>query len=186
MSNNDDFPRAWQGRMATSPKQPPKRPRAKPKGEAVLMPVDLDDRALTERIATRNEAGFVLPPDMPTPPVKLIVAIVARHFNVPQKDLLSHSCYQPHVKARHMAFYAVRKLTRRSYPDIGRRMGGWDHTTVLHAFHRIDARCLVYAAERIEAEAVLEKVRHALYEALSPKLTAPLVADMADNIREAA
>ena len=35
--------------------------------------------------------------------------------------------------------YLAKTLTTRSYPDIGRRFGGRDHTTVLHAVRRIEA-----------------------------------------------
>ena len=38
-----------------------------------------------------------------------------------------------------MAMYLAKQLTTRSYPDIGRRFGGRDHTTVLHAVKRIEA-----------------------------------------------
>ena len=37
--------------------------------------------------------------------------------------------------------YLARKLTTRSLPEIGRRFGGRDHTTVLHACRRVEALC---------------------------------------------
>lgn len=43
------------------------------------------------------------------------------------------------VKARHLAMYVTKKLTHQSLPQIGRRFGGRDHTTVLNAIRRIDA-----------------------------------------------
>jgi hypothetical protein len=39
--------------------------------------------------------------------------------------------------ARHVVFYVAKEATSLSYPDIGRRMGGKDHTTILHGYHRI-------------------------------------------------
>jgi chromosomal replication initiator protein len=39
--------------------------------------------------------------------------------------------------------YLARELTSRSLPDIGRRFGGRDHTTVLHACRRIESLCKI-------------------------------------------
>jgi chromosomal replication initiator protein len=42
------------------------------------------------------------------------------------------------ARPRQVAMYLARKLTTRSLPEIGRRFGGRDHTTVLHACRRIE------------------------------------------------
>lgn len=44
------------------------------------------------------------------------------------------------VNARQIAMYLAREITSRSLPEIGRRFGGRDHTTVLHAVRKIEAR----------------------------------------------
>lgn len=43
------------------------------------------------------------------------------------------------ARPRQIAMYLAREMTRNSLPDIGRRFGGRDHTTVLHALRRIKA-----------------------------------------------
>ena len=48
--------------------------------------------------------------------------------------------------------YLSRKLTTRSLPEIGRRFGGRDHTTVLHACRRVEALCLEDKAFSTEIE----------------------------------
>ena len=41
------------------------------------------------------------------------------------------------MRPRHVAMYLAKTLTLNSLPEIGRRLGGWDHSTVLHAVARI-------------------------------------------------
>ena len=50
--------------------------------------------------------------------------------------------------------YLSKKLTKRSLPDIGRRFGGRDHTTVMHAVKRIDSLRAEDAAFNAQIEAV--------------------------------
>jgi chromosomal replication initiator protein len=67
-----------------------------------------------------------------------IQKVVAEHFGLKQADLLSERRTRAVARPRHVAMYLAKQLTTRSYPDIGRRFGGRDHTTVLHAVKRID------------------------------------------------
>jgi chromosomal replication initiator protein len=68
-----------------------------------------------------------------------IQKLVATHFNVSRADILSSRCTANVVKPRQIAMYLAKILTPRSLPEIGRRFGGRDHTTVLHAVRKIDA-----------------------------------------------
>ncbi|MDN2568228.1 chromosomal replication initiator protein DnaA [Aquibium sp. A9E412] len=67
-----------------------------------------------------------------------IQRIVARHFNVSKTELLSNRRTRTIVKPRQIAMYLSKVLTPRSLPEIGRRFGGRDHTTVLHAVRKIE------------------------------------------------
>jgi chromosomal replication initiator protein len=67
-----------------------------------------------------------------------IQRIVARHFNVSKADLLSSRRTRTIVRPRQIAMYLAKMLTPRSLPEIGRRFGGRDHTTVLHAVRKIE------------------------------------------------
>jgi chromosomal replication initiator protein len=63
---------------------------------------------------------------------------VATHYNVSRADLLSSRRTAAVVMPRQIAMYLAKSLTLRSLPEIGRRFGGRDHTTVLHAVRKID------------------------------------------------
>ncbi len=67
-----------------------------------------------------------------------IQRIVARHYNVSKTELLSNRRTRTIVKPRQIAMYLAKIMTPRSLPEIGRRFGGRDHTTVLHAVRKIE------------------------------------------------
>ncbi len=60
------------------------------------------------------------------------------HFGLKQADLLSPGRARALARPRQAAMWLAKQLTTRSLPDIGKRFGGRDHTTVLHAVRRID------------------------------------------------
>jgi len=62
----------------------------------------------------------------------------AEHFGLKQADLISERRNRAIARPRQAAMWLAKQLTTRSLPDIGRRFGGRDHTTVLHAVRRID------------------------------------------------
>lgn len=66
-----------------------------------------------------------------------IQKLVATHFNVSRADILSARRTASVVRPRQIAMYLSKVLTPRSLPEIGRRFGGRDHTTVLHAVRKI-------------------------------------------------
>ena len=67
-----------------------------------------------------------------------IQRICAKHYNVSRQDLLSSRRTRNVVMPRQIAMYLAKSLTLRSLPEIGRRFGGRDHTTVLHAVRKIE------------------------------------------------
>ena len=67
-----------------------------------------------------------------------IQKVVARQFNVSKNDLLSNRRTRVIVRPRQIAMYLAKLMTPRSLPEIGRRFGGRDHTTVLHAVRKIE------------------------------------------------
>jgi chromosomal replication initiator protein len=67
-----------------------------------------------------------------------IQKVVAGHYNVSKHDLLSARRTRAIVRPRQIAMYLAKTMTPRSFPEIGKRFGGRDHTTVLHAVRKVE------------------------------------------------
>lgn len=67
-----------------------------------------------------------------------ILKVVSRHFGVSKGDILSQRRHRSVVWPRQIGMYLAKQLTSRSLPEIGRRFGNRDHTTVLHAIRKIE------------------------------------------------
>ena len=63
---------------------------------------------------------------------------VAEHFNVRIADMHSARRARAVARPRQVAMYLAKQLTSRSLPEIGRKFGGRDHTTVMHAVRKIE------------------------------------------------
>lgn len=66
---------------------------------------------------------------------------VAEYYSVKLSDLLSARRAREVARPRQVAMYLAKRLTPRSLPEIGRKFGGRDHTTVMHAVKRIEELC---------------------------------------------
>jgi chromosomal replication initiator protein len=84
-----------------------------------------------------------------------IQKLVASHYNVTKADILSARRTANVVRPRQIAMFLAKTLTPRSLPEIGRRFGGRDHTTVLHAVRKIES--LVGTDGRLSEEIELLK-----------------------------
>ncbi|MGH2735140.1 MAG: chromosomal replication initiator protein DnaA [Actinomycetota bacterium] len=67
----------------------------------------------------------------------LVISVAAEYFDVTADEIKSSNRSRPLVNARQMAMYLCRELTDLSLPEIGKRFGGRDHSTVLHANNKI-------------------------------------------------
>lgn len=63
---------------------------------------------------------------------------VAEHFNIKLSEMHSARRSRAVARPRQVAMYLSKQLTARSLPEIGRKFGGRDHTTVMHAVKKID------------------------------------------------
>ncbi len=81
-----------------------------------------------------------------------ILKIVSRHFGVSKGDILSQRRHRSVVWPRQIGMYLAKQLTSRSLPEIGRRFGNRDHTTVLHAIRKIEGEITNSARLKDEIE----------------------------------
>ncbi|OYU87445.1 MAG: chromosomal replication initiation protein DnaA [Bradyrhizobiaceae bacterium PARB1] len=99
----------------------------------------LNATAVTLEMAEREVRDLIRPMEPKRIKIEDIQRVVARQYNVSRSDLLSSRRTANVVRPRQVAMYLAKTLTLRSLPEIGRRFGGRDHTTVLHAVRKIEA-----------------------------------------------
>jgi chromosomal replication initiator protein len=89
-----------------------------------------------------DEAQTILRPHLSVNERKVTVdqiqKVVSEHYSLKQADLISERRARAVARPRQVAMWLAKQITTRSLPDIGRRFGGRDHTTVLHAVRRIE------------------------------------------------
>lgn len=68
-----------------------------------------------------------------------IQASVASHFGFKGAELRGRRRFRRVSRARAIALYLAREITGASYPEIGQRFGGMDHTSVIYAHRRVAA-----------------------------------------------
>jgi chromosomal replication initiator protein len=99
----------------------------------------LNAQPVTLEMAEREVRDLIRPQEPKRIKIEDIQRVVARQYNVSRADLLSSRRTANVVRPRQVAMYLAKTLTLRSLPEIGRRFGGRDHTTVLHAVRKIEA-----------------------------------------------
>jgi len=98
----------------------------------------LTGQPVTLDMAEREVRDLIRPQEPRRVKIEDIQRVVARQYNVSRGDLLSSRRTANVVRPRQVAMYLAKTLTLRSLPEIGRRFGGRDHTTVLHAVRKIE------------------------------------------------
>src|SRR5450432_3183431 len=98
----------------------------------------LTSQPVTLEMDEREVRDLIRPQEPRRVKIEEIQRVVARQYNVSRADLLSSRRTANVVRPRQVAMYLAKTLTLRSLPEIGRRFGGRDHTTVLHAVRKIE------------------------------------------------
>jgi chromosomal replication initiator protein len=98
----------------------------------------LTNQPVTVEMAERSIRDLVRIAEPKRVKIEDIQKIVAQHYNVSRSDILSSRRTATVVRPRQIAMYLAKTMTLRSLPEIGRRFGGRDHTTVLHAVRKIE------------------------------------------------
>ncbi|MCK5799604.1 MAG: chromosomal replication initiator protein DnaA, partial [Deltaproteobacteria bacterium] len=97
----------------------------------------LQNSAITVDFAREMLKSF-LSPTAATVTIETIQKEVASYFNVKVSDLKGHKRHRAIARPRQIAMFLSRKLTSASFPEIGRRFGGKDHSTVISAYNKIN------------------------------------------------
>jgi len=87
--------------------------------------------------------------------VELIQKSTAEYFGLKVADLKSEKRLKAFVQARQIALWLCRDMTTASYPDIGGKFGGKDHSTVIHSVKKIDRQL----AEDTNLSNTIEEIR---------------------------
>lgn len=116
-----------------------------------------EGQPLTLELAANTLQGLLVNQRECTP--ELVINTVASFYSLTPEDLKGPSRSQKIVKPRHIAMYLARQETDASLPQIGKALGGRDHTTVLHGSNKISD--LVERDERLRREILT--IRKRLY-----------------------
>jgi chromosomal replication initiator protein len=110
-----------------------------------------------------DEAQTILRPHLSCNERKVTVdqiqKAVSEHYGLKQADLISERRARAVARPRQVAMWLAKQITTRSLPDIGRRFGGRDHTTVLHGVRRIEALKTEDPAIARDIDVLLRKLR---------------------------
>ena len=96
------------------------------------------DEEITLDSAKTILASYIKNNKNEVPSIEKIQKIVAEFYNIKISELTSSSRVRNIARPRQIAMYLSKVLTLRSLPEIGRRFGGRDHSTVIHAVRLIE------------------------------------------------
>jgi chromosomal replication initiator protein len=123
----------------------------------------LTGRPLTPELATEVLDGLY-PRSTPEPrSLAEIQAAACQHFGLSPEELLSPSRAMRVAWPRQVAMYLARELTRESLPAIGRHFGGRDHTTVMHALRRTEAKILADSVSMHTVDTLRKQLQQTRY-----------------------
>lgn len=87
-----------------------------------------------------------------------IQKIVAEHFQLKVNDLKSQKRLKSIVLPRQIAMYISRNMTNLSYPEIGEKFGGKDHSTIIHAIKKIQEKTSKDMSLKMTVDKLMEKM----------------------------
>lgn len=90
--------------------------------------------------------------------IETVIRETCLFYEISRADLLSQRRTLSIIKPRQIAMYLAKVMTLRSMPEIGRRFGGRDHTTALHAVRKIGDLVASDAALAAEVEALRRQI----------------------------
>lgn len=89
---------------------------------------------------------------------KKIIKSISEFYDIEEKDLLTRSRKKDYVKPRQIAMYLMRTELESSYPSIGEKFGGRDHTTAIHSCDKIERELGTNTELQEEIQAIKDRV----------------------------
>ena len=99
---------------------------------------DLNKEEPSEGVINGCLQQFLTGAEQKTVSAGKIIKMVAAYYNIGVDDLAGDKRLKELVAARHIAMHLLRSELRLSFPTIGKELGGKDHTTVMHACHKME------------------------------------------------
>ena len=127
----------------------------------VIAHADLAGQPVTLELATRAMAGQGGGREREPVGAEVLLGAVARLYRTSAEAMKGRRRDRPTTHARHMAMYLLREETRHSLSEIGRLLGGRDHSTVHHACEKIETQ--INADPALSREVI--SIREALAQA---------------------
>ncbi len=89
---------------------------------------------------------------------KKIIKAVSEFYDIDEKEIMNHSRRRDIVKPRQIAMYLLREELHTSYPSIGEKFGGRDHTTAIHSCEKVGNSLKTSSELEEEIRVIKEKI----------------------------
>jgi len=89
-----------------------------------------------------------------------IQKVVCKYFNISLSDLKNKRRLKNIIAPRQVAMYLSRELTESSFPEIGGKFGGKDHTTILHAYDKIKKEIITNKNTKQVVDIILDNLKN--------------------------
>lgn len=86
--------------------------------------------------------------------ISQVIVATCEYYGLTPEQLVCRTREGETVRARQVAMYVARKMTGRSYPEIGRQIGGFDHSVVHHAFRKIEGLLTTNPEVRTDVDSI--------------------------------
>jgi len=113
-------------------------------------PIDLETAKKVVASYTATPRKFLSP--------KKIIKAVSDFYDITEKDMMQHSRKKDVVKPRQIAMYLMRENLKSSYPSIGDKFDGRDHTTVIHSCEKVAQDLITNPELEEELKAIKERI----------------------------
>jgi len=123
----------------------------------VIVNAELSNMPINIETAKKIITNYIASPKKFTSAKKIIKA-VSEFYDINERDLINHSRKKDMVKPRQIAMYLMREELKSSYPSIGDKFGGRDHTTAIHSCEKIVQELKINSELEEEIRAIKDKI----------------------------